>query len=88
MVFKNGLSSCFYHFFHVLFCVVPFRLFVVSDCLATTVQLAWNATTESDLAVYKLLIWAAPETYNSRINLGNLKSYSIIALNPGGIITS
>jgi hypothetical protein len=58
---------------------------VVVTVSNTTAQvtLAWDANTESDLAGYKVYIGTSSGVYTSKIDVGNVTTYTVTGLQPG-----
>ena len=81
------------HFNTIAFLLGALGLFLLafpSDTLAATVTLSWGASTESDLAGYKVYYGASPRTgicppggYPSSVNAGNVTTYTVGGLANG-----
>jgi hypothetical protein len=51
--------------------------------MAQTVDLAWDANTEPDLAGYKIHYGTASGDYSHSIDVGNVTQYTLAGLNDG-----
>jgi hypothetical protein len=67
----------------VVFFAILFLLQIPSCVFAATVQLDWNANTESDLAGYKVYYGTSSGTYGTSIDVGNVVTYDINNLTDG-----
>ncbi|TKS57740.1 MAG: hypothetical protein EWM72_03467 [Nitrospira sp.] len=63
---------------------IPVSLTLNQPTVTTgSVQVAWDANTETDLAGYKIYIGIQPGIYNAPITIGNVTSYSVTNLPTG-----
>ena len=69
--------------FFLLFLSLPLLLFAVVNANAAQVTLAWNASTSSNVAGYKLYYGTASGNYAYYINVGNVTIYTLSGLSAG-----
>lgn len=63
--------------FVMLFCLIPMSL------TATSLQVSWNANTESDLSGYRVYVGNATGNYTSCVDVGKATSYRIYNVTQG-----
>ena len=59
-----------------------FFIFPMS-AIAASMQISWNANTDSDLAGYKVYYGTTSGTYNANVNVGNVTTHTISDLSTG-----
>src|SRR6266850_3623361 len=55
----------------------------ITQLLAAEVKLSWRASTDSDLAGYKIHYGKAPRSYDTAVYVGNTTGYTLSGLSPG-----
>ena len=74
MAYKKSFSS--------LMILAMLFLFPLS-VIAASLQVSWNANTETNLAGYKVYYGTTSGTYDATVNVGNVTSYTIPSLSTG-----
>jgi hypothetical protein len=61
----------------ILVMIVSFTAFLPTLGFSASLQVTWNANTETDLAGYKVYYGTTSKTYGQPIDVGNARSYQI-----------
>jgi type IV pilus assembly protein PilY1 len=83
MVVSLGMKKVISYKYLFPFVAFLFALFLSQSAFAAQIKLAWDASTETDLAGYKVYYGTSSRTYTNSVDVGDATMYTLTGLTEG-----